>query len=293
MARTIWTWGTLSAVVVMMAASPASAQFHDGRGGPGPEWRGAPHNEWRGPHPYHGPEIDRWHGGNWWHGPHGGRDGWWWIVGGVWYWYPAPVYPYPDPYLPPGVVAAAPGMQYYYYCPNPPGYYPAVPACPSPWQMVAATPPAATVVQPVPVTPAPVTSGGIDKTTGGTVLGAVGGAVAGAQFGHGTGRLAATALGTLLGAFVGHEVGESLDRADVLAAQRAEQNAYQAPIGQSIAWNNPESGNSGTIVPVRDGTDSGGNYCREYQQTVVVGGRTESAYGRACRQPDGSWKVVQ
>ena len=31
---------------------------------------------------------------------------------------------------------------------------------------------------------------------------------------------------------------------------------------------------------------------REYQTEIVVGGRTVPAYGDACLQPDGSWKIV-
>lgn len=131
------------------------------------------------------------------------------------------------------------------------------------------------------------------KQTGGAILGGVGGAVAGAQFGKGNGRLAATALGTLLGAYVGSEVGKSLDRADQQYAAQAETRAYSAPIGQSISWNNPESGHSGSYTPVRDGNDAGGNYCREYQTTVNIGGQSQQAYGTACQQPDGSWKVVK
>ena len=38
--------------------------------------------------------------------------------------------------------------------------------------------------------------------------------------------------------------------------------------------------------------DTSGNTCREYQSTVTVGGKTEQAYGTACRQADGSWKIV-
>ena len=34
-------------------------------------------------------------------------------------------------------------------------------------------------------------------------------------------------------------------------------------------------------------------YCREYQRTVRIGGRERQSYGRACLQPDGSWKIVQ
>jgi hypothetical protein len=45
-------------------------------------------------------------------------------------------------------------------------------------------------------------------------------------------------------------------------------------------------------MPQRVRTDSVGNYCREYQSTVGVGGKTEQADGTACRLADGSWKVV-
>lgn len=33
-------------------------------------------------------------------------------------------------------------------------------------------------------------------------------------------------------------------------------------------------------------------YCREYIQTVVIGGVQHAAYGTACLQPDGSWQKV-
>lgn len=132
------------------------------------------------------------------------------------------------------------------------------------------------------------------KQGAGTLLGGIGGAVAGAQFGKGSGQLAATAIGTLLGAYAGSELGKSLDRADQMAASQAQSAAYAAPVGQTIRWNNPQSGNYGTYTPVRDGYEQGsGAYCREYQTTVTVGGRTENAFGTACRQPDGSWKVVK
>jgi surface antigen len=126
----------------------------------------------------------------------------------------------------------------------------------------------------------------------GTLLGGVGGAVAGAQFGKGKGQLVGVAAGTLLGALIGNEIGRSLDSADRMAMDRAGQQASAAPIGQRIAWNNPNTGNSGVVVPTREGTGPSGEYCREYQQTVTVGGKSEQSYGTACRQPDGSWKIV-
>jgi surface antigen len=106
------------------------------------------------------------------------------------------------------------------------------------------------------------------KQTAGALGGGAAGGVLGSQFGKGNGQLLATAGGTLLGAFLGSELGKSLDRADTLAVSQATNQAYAAPLGQTISWNTPESGNSGTITPVREG-------------------RTPT-----CRQTDGSWKIV-
>ena len=82
-------------------------------------------------------DFDRWRGGRWIHGPHDGRAGWWWVVGPQWYFYPAPVYPYPDPYMPPVMAAPTPARSWY-YCANPQGYYPYVAQCAVPWQPVPA-----------------------------------------------------------------------------------------------------------------------------------------------------------
>ncbi len=133
---------------------------------------------------------------------------------------------------------------------------------------------------------------GTKQTVGGLGGAALGGLL-GAQFGSGKGRLAATGAGVLIGALVGSEIGRSMDEVDRLKANEAVNRAHTAPIGQDIAWNNPDSGNYGTVTPTRDGTSTSGQYCREFQQTVVIGGRAEEAYGVACRQPDGTWKIVQ
>jgi surface antigen len=130
-----------------------------------------------------------------------------------------------------------------------------------------------------------------NKQTIGTITGAAAGGLLGAQVGGGTGRVAATAAGALIGALIGSEIGRSMDEVDRMKAERAYTQATSAPIGQEITWNNPDTGNYGTVTPTREGTSSSGNYCREFQQTVVIGGKQEQAYGVACRQPDGSWEV--
>jgi surface antigen len=127
----------------------------------------------------------------------------------------------------------------------------------------------------------------------GTLLGAVGGAVAGAQIGKGHGRDVGIAAGTLLGALLGSEIGKSLDRADMAYLQQTQQKALETtPSGTTSKWSNPDSGNSGQVTPQRTYQRTDGTYCREFQQTVTVGGNSESAYGTACRQPDGTWKIV-
>jgi surface antigen len=129
------------------------------------------------------------------------------------------------------------------------------------------------------------------KANIGGLTGAAGGAWIGSNVGGGKGKIVSIAAGTLLGAFLGHSIGASLDKADLEYYHQTSQNALEtAPTGQVIAWNNPDSGHSGTITPTRT-FQSGSQFCREYSQTVNVGGKKQQAYGTACRQPDGSWKV--
>lgn len=130
------------------------------------------------------------------------------------------------------------------------------------------------------------------KQAVGTGSGALIGGILGSKVGGGNGQLWATGAGALLGAFLGSEIGKSLDAADKQYMSQATYQAQQAPVGEPISWNNPESGNSGKIVATKDGYSSSGKYCREYQQTIYVGGQEETAYGNACRQPDGSWEII-
>jgi hypothetical protein len=110
-------------------------------------------------------DMHQWRAGSWRHGSHGGRLGWWWVAGGLWYFYPQPIYPYPDPYrpstviieqaAPPPIVVQAPvpsvpeapavqvrpAAQLWYYCDAAKAYYPYVATCPTGWKSVPATPP--------------------------------------------------------------------------------------------------------------------------------------------------------
>jgi surface antigen len=125
------------------------------------------------------------------------------------------------------------------------------------------------------------------------VVGAIAGGLVGSTIGGGSGRIVAIGVGSLLGAYVGSEVGRSLDRADrMYAARTAQRTLEHEPTGGTGTWVNPDNGHSGTVTPRSTFESRDGRYCREYQTTVTIDGRTQSAYGTACRQRDGSWQIM-
>jgi surface antigen len=135
---------------------------------------------------------------------------------------------------------------------------------------------------------------GCESTGPKTTIGGLGGAAAGgllaaALGGKGTG----IAAGTILGGLLGGAIGDRLDTADREKASAAAAQALESvPSGQSVTWRNPDSGNTGVVTPVRTYQIATGQYCREYTQTINIGGERHQSYGTACRQPDGTWKIV-
>ena len=132
--------------------------------------------------------------------------------------------------------------------------------------------------------------------TAGALLGGVAGAVLGNQFGSGDGRVAMTAVGAVIGATVGAQIAESLDAASQQQAQTATTQALNtAPVGGTVHWENPANTTgpaSGSTAITRVGMDDAGNPCREFQQTIIVGGKEETGVGTACRANDGTWFLM-
>lgn len=136
--------------------------------------------------------------------------------------------------------------------------------------------------------------GGINKQDVGTLAGAIGGGVIGHNIGGGAGKTVATIAGTLIGAGIGNSIGSSLDKADMAVYNSTSQRALEtAQPGQALPWKNPQSGNYGSVTPSSYYKNSDGQYCREYNQTIVIGGKQQSGHGTACREPDGTWKIVE
>ena len=127
----------------------------------------------------------------------------------------------------------------------------------------------------------------------GALLGSVAGGILGAQVGSGSGQVLATGVGIAVGAMAGMAIGARMDEVDRMKMDQAYHNSLEyGRSGESTTWNNPDSGNSGSVAPVNTYQNAEGQYCREFQQEITVGGETEQGYGTACRRPDGSWEIM-
>ena len=124
-------------------------------------------------------------------------------------------------------------------------------------------------------------------------IGAVTGAAAGGLLGAAASGGGAEAIvgGLLLGGLVGGAVGDSLDRMDRRYAARSFQEGLEYhPSGRSANWSNPDSGHEGSLTPT--GTyETAYGPCREFRQVVTIEGHMHRAYGTACRDADGRWRV--
>ncbi len=126
------------------------------------------------------------------------------------------------------------------------------------------------------------------KAVLGSLLGAGAGAGIAAAAGGSPAWIVGSALmGGLAGGYIGHRLD---DRDKQMATQAATQAFNDNRNGQESVWNNPSSGNSGSVTPTRT-FQQNGQYCREYKQTITVGGQPQTAYGTACRQADGTWSI--
>ena len=118
----------------------------------------------------------------------------------------------------------------------------------------------------------------------GPVAGGVIGGLIGSQFGGGTGQIVATAAGAVVGAYLGNKIGQSMDETDQLKQQQA------MAASQPTTWTS-QNGNTYTVKPHKTYVQNN-EVCRQYTTTAVIEGKTENITGTACKQPNGTWKVV-
>jgi len=122
-------------------------------------------------------------------------------------------------------------------------------------------------------------------------VGIVSGALIGGTAGHliGRGDGASILAGALLGGIIGGAVGADLDEQERIRAARAEFQALDT--GRPMTWRGDRRDVRGEVIPGPSFSE-GRQFCREYTHTIYIGGRPQEGFGTACRQPDGSWRIV-
>jgi surface antigen len=127
------------------------------------------------------------------------------------------------------------------------------------------------------------------KEQSGALTGAAVGAAVGSAIGSDHNQAFAIWLGAVVGASIGSTIGRYMDEQDRLKTGNAlETQRTHTP----TTWVNPDTQNTYTVTPTRTYTVAEGP-CREFTLDAQIGGKTEQIYGTACRQSDGSWKVIK
>ena len=127
------------------------------------------------------------------------------------------------------------------------------------------------------------------KTQVAAAGGAAGGLIAAAA-GAGSAWIASSVF---LGALAGGAVGELLNADDKarMALSGYEALKNRAPDSQT-AWRNPATGNSGATTIDEWYVNADGVECKRFTQTITADGKGYEVTGAACRQADGTWKIV-
>lgn len=127
----------------------------------------------------------------------------------------------------------------------------------------------------------------------GTIIGAAAGAFVGSQIGNGSGQAVAVAVGSVMGGFLGRELGRHLDEEDRRRIAEAESEAYEAPIGETVHWRNPDSGTKGNVTPTSEVVDhETETLCRTLVHNVQTKSESRQDQRMVCRQQDGSWRLI-
>ncbi|MEN3977131.1 hypothetical protein [Emcibacter sp. SYSU 3D8] len=128
--------------------------------------------------------------------------------------------------------------------------------------------------------------------------GIIAGGLIGGLIGKGaSGRRGGTGA-TIAGVIVGGTAGAALTRRMECEDRSYAYKTYSQALNSGRAnsnwqWENPETDNYGDFRVNQYYDDPDGFRCATFTQQVYVNDRGELVNGRACRQPDGSWVIVQ
>jgi len=127
----------------------------------------------------------------------------------------------------------------------------------------------------------------------GVIAGALIGGLLGNAIGQGGGRTGATVAGVIVGGAVGAALTSNLDCEDRSYAYKSYYDGFNSGRpGSRYEWRNPRNDHRGEFRVDDYYNDPEGFRCANFSQTIYISGRPQETRGRACRQPDGTWAVV-
>jgi surface antigen len=126
------------------------------------------------------------------------------------------------------------------------------------------------------------------KAIGALIGGAIGGVI-GAQVGEGAGRNIAILVGAAAGTLIGSHVGRKMDEADRACVGEALEKAGD---NRTVAWASGDGSTTYRVTPLarRPDTDPA---CRMFELQAATSSGSSTSNAQACRDPDGSWRVIE
>jgi surface antigen len=125
------------------------------------------------------------------------------------------------------------------------------------------------------------------------IAGGLIGGLIGNALGSGGGRAGATVAGVVVGGAIGAGLTSGMDCEDRSYAYKSYYDGFNSNRADSdFEWRNDHNGHHGRFRVDSYYADPDGFRCATYHQTIYIDGQARDSRGHACRQPDGSWAVV-
>ena len=113
--------------------------------------------------------------------------------------------------------------------------------------------------------------------------------VLGYQIVDDSGPAAATSDVVRLGTFLGRRIGREVYLIDELKTAEALESSCD---GHATTWRNTDTGQRYAVTPTQTYRWQSGR-CRDFTTVAEDQGREQVIHGKACRQPDGTWRAAE
>ena len=126
------------------------------------------------------------------------------------------------------------------------------------------------------------------KAIGAVMGGAIGGVI-GAQVGEGASRNIAILVGAAAGTLIGSHIGRTMDEADRACVGEALEKAGD---NRTVAWASTDGSTTYRVTPLARSPDTD-PACRMFELQAATTAGSSTSKANACRDQDGTWRVIE